>query len=95
MTHEHHRHDPKDPECLQVFEALSEYLDGELSPEDCRQIEAHVAGCGPCVDFLESLKQSITASRRLPAPQPPPSMPAEMRDKLMQAWQSALERRGV
>jgi anti-sigma factor RsiW len=94
MSQETHRHDAKDPDCMRVFASLSEYLDGELSREDCRRIEAHMSGCGPCIEFLESLKQSIVASRRVPAPEPPPSMPAELREKLMSAWRSALERRG-
>lgn len=91
--HTHHHHG-RDPECLRVFEALSEYLDGELSPVDCRHLEEHMAGCEPCIDFLESLKQSIAVSRRLPLGPPPPSMPEEVRGKLMSAWQEALRRRG-
>jgi anti-sigma factor RsiW len=93
MTQQTHRHDRKDPECMRVFAALSEYLDGELSPQDCREIESHMSGCEPCIEFLESLKQSISAARRMPVPEPPGSLPPAMRDKLMNAWRAALARR--
>jgi anti-sigma factor (TIGR02949 family) len=30
---------------LQVYE----YLDGEMSPDDCEKIREHLANCGPCL----------------------------------------------
>lgn len=94
MSNVVHSHSPKDPLCRRVFESLSEYLDGELTPEDCRQVEAHIADCPPCVDFLESLKETIAASRHLDLHAAPPSMPPEVLAKLTEAWQNALKRRG-
>ncbi|HUD98644.1 MAG TPA: zf-HC2 domain-containing protein [Bryobacteraceae bacterium] len=41
-------------ECQRIFAALSEYLDLELPPEACRELEAHLAGCAPCIEFAES-----------------------------------------
>jgi anti-sigma factor RsiW len=85
-----HRHDPG---CRQIFEALSEYLDGELSPEECRHLESHMAGCAPCIEFLETLKRSIQLSRRLEVVEPPPAMPENVKARLTEAWQAALSRK--
>jgi anti-sigma factor (TIGR02949 family) len=37
--------------CTEVLALLVDYLDGELSPADARQLEAHVAGCDQCARF--------------------------------------------
>jgi uncharacterized membrane protein YgcG len=37
--------------CLSESE-LSSYLDEELSPENRKKIEAHISGCGKCLDVL-------------------------------------------
>ena len=36
-------------DCKEIFARLSEYLDAELPPDACADIEAHIAGCAPCV----------------------------------------------
>jgi RNA polymerase sigma-70 factor (ECF subfamily) len=89
-----HVHSPVDPSCLKVFEKLSEYLDGELSPQDCLHIQEHIQDCAPCVAFVESLKNSIQAVRKLGPGESAGEVPTEVSDKLKAAWQAALERRG-
>ncbi len=93
MSHPQQQHSAADPACLEVFERLSEYLDGELSPADCAEIQAHIQDCEPCVAFVESLKTSIRAARELRPNQPVQELPEEVRDRLKAAWQTALERR--
>ncbi|NWF85135.1 MAG: zf-HC2 domain-containing protein [Bryobacteraceae bacterium] len=90
-----HRHSPKDPACLEVFARLSEYLDGELPPEECAAVEAHIADCPPCVEFLENLKRCIGASREMQTDCRPEPMPKAMEDKLRAAWMQALARKGA
>lgn len=66
-----HRHGSGDPECRAIFERLSEYLDGELPPALCDEVDGHLGDCTPCVAFLESLRRTVrlietTESPRLP-----------------------------
>lgn len=93
MTTEKHVHDRKDPACLEVFARLSEYIDGELDAADCAHIEAHIADCPPCIDFLRSLKQCVQASRAIEGREECPPVPPELEARLKQAWRDALERR--
>ena len=44
--------------CKEIFSLLSQYLDLELPPDACASIEAHIAGCEPCVEFAESLRKT-------------------------------------
>jgi anti-sigma factor RsiW len=89
MKHAHGR----DPECLKIFEQLSAYLDGELCPEDCAHVREHIEDCPPCIEFLDSLKRSIAASRGLRCPENPQPLPPEAVERLKAAWQAALGRR--
>ena len=83
----------RDSECLALFGRLSEYIDGEMTPEDCRHLEMHLADCPPCVEFLKSLRRSVAASHEFAAEERPAPVPPEMEQRLRQAWQSALAKR--
>lgn len=50
-------------ECKRIFALLSEYLDAELPADTCEQIAAHLEGCPPCVEFLETLKKTVEICR--------------------------------
>ena len=50
--------------CKEVFSLLSEYLNLELPPDACQEIEAHLAGCPPCIEFAESLRKTVELCRR-------------------------------
>lgn len=93
MSGEKHVHGPTDPACLAVFERLSEYLDGDLSAQDCSVIQEHIQDCAPCVAFVESLKSSIQAAHELRPLDPAGELPDEVREKLKAAWAAALKRR--
>ncbi|HPT28337.1 MAG TPA: zf-HC2 domain-containing protein [Bryobacteraceae bacterium] len=91
-THEH-GHNSKDPHCLEVFARLSAYLDGELTAGDCADVEAHIADCPPCVEFLQGLRKSIEASHHFKTPAEPDPVDEQMRARLQKAWTDALARR--
>jgi anti-sigma factor RsiW len=50
-------------ECQQIFALLSEYLDRELPADLCETIDAHIAGCPPCVEFVKSLEKTVAYCR--------------------------------
>jgi hypothetical protein len=45
-------------DCRSCSEELTAYLDGELERARFREVEGHLEGCLPCLEQLESLKQS-------------------------------------
>lgn len=49
----------------QWTDRLSEYLDGELTEPESRELEAHLAGCEPCRGVLAELEQVVARARRL------------------------------
>lgn len=73
-------------ECKDVFARLSEYLDQELPDDLCERIEQHIAGCPPCVEFVDSLKKSVDACRDFQVEEEPPPLSDAKRDELRQAY---------
>jgi len=68
--------------CRELFERLSEYVDGELSQEICQEIQRHMEGCTPCVAFAKTLKKTAEMCRRLPSKPIPPDVAADLRNLL-------------
>jgi len=46
-------------ECKKDYERLSEYLDGELDDEACREIERHFRQCPECRECVDSMRKTI------------------------------------
>ncbi len=45
--------------CEYLLGSLSEYIDGELNPELCREIEKHLSECENCRVVLNTTKRTI------------------------------------
>jgi RNA polymerase sigma-70 factor (ECF subfamily) len=76
-------------DCKQIFATLSEYLDMELPPEACREMEAHLDGCPPCVEFAESLRKTVALCREYHPSEMPAPISQEARERLQEAWRRA------
>jgi RNA polymerase sigma-70 factor (ECF subfamily) len=80
-------------ECKEIFAALSDYLSMELPPDACADLEAHLQGCPPCIEFVESLRKSIELCRtHTPEPLPDP-LREEARQQLRRACDEMLAAR--
>jgi anti-sigma factor (TIGR02949 family) len=66
--------------CEALLGSLSEYIDGELTPELCAEIEKHLEGCDNCRVVLNTTKRAIDLVR---APtEPPVGVPTAVRERL-------------
>ena len=52
-------------QCGQIFANLSDYLDGELEPENCDKMRRHIEACPTCLVFIKDLKMAIDQCRTL------------------------------
>jgi RNA polymerase sigma-70 factor (ECF subfamily) len=77
-----HHHEHGSPSCKQIFEKLSEYMDGELPADLCERIDDHMADCPPCQSFLESLRRTVKLVEHFGAP----TMPDELRASVREAY---------
>lgn len=46
-------------ECKEIFDRLGEYIDMELDPGLCDEIERHIKNCEPCIAFINTLKKTV------------------------------------
>ena len=46
--------------CSDFCKKLSDYLDRELSENECRLIEEHLEKCPPCAMIYQSLEKTVT-----------------------------------
>jgi RNA polymerase sigma-70 factor (ECF subfamily) len=82
-------HQPSE-KCREIFSLLSEYLNLELPPDACREIETHLAGCAPCIEFAESLRKTVEICRRYQPGQLPAPLGDNARAQLLDAYQKML-----
>jgi anti-sigma factor (TIGR02949 family) len=80
-------------DCEQIFALLSEYLDAELPPEVCERIAAHIDGCDPCVEFIESVRKTAALCRQYRPNAVPPPLAAQVRQDLRRAYDEFLSRK--
>jgi anti-sigma factor (TIGR02949 family) len=64
--------------CQALLGTLSEYIDGELPAELCREIEKHLEGCDNCRVVLNTTKRTIDLVR-IPVDE---DVPADIRERL-------------
>ncbi|HTD09965.1 MAG TPA: anti-sigma factor [Solirubrobacteraceae bacterium] len=73
--------------CQEVVELVTDYLEGTLSRSQRRRLEAHLAACEHCSEYLEQMRTTIRLTGRLQAEDLTP----EMRDEftaIYRRWRS-------
>ena len=73
--------------CRRAVELMSDYLDGGLSPRDRQRLDAHLAGCPHCTEYLAQMRATIAAAGRVH----PDDLPPEALDDLValyRAWRA-------
>lgn len=58
-------------DCKEVRKASSGYLEGDLNPSKLEKVKAHISGCTPCKNFVESLASMIGMLAKLPTKRSP------------------------
>jgi RNA polymerase sigma-70 factor (ECF subfamily) len=77
--------------CREIFEALSDYLDDDLHPDACDEIEQHLNGCAPCLAFLNTLQRTVDFCRDTTVPPLSGDEKAQLRESVKRAYQEAVK----
>jgi len=65
--------------CDELLGSLSAYIDGDLPPELCEELEKHLAGCNDCRAVLNTTKRTIDLVH---SPIEKPDLPEDVRERL-------------
>lgn len=68
--------------CDDLNEILEAYLDGDLTPGRCVEVEAHLAGCAGCRKALELARQVAFELRALPGEACPDTVTERVRERV-------------
>ena len=68
--------------CQDLLAAMSDYIDGELDPGVCAELEAHLAGCENCRIVVDTTRKTVLVYRRLG---PPDALPPDVTRRLWAA----------
>jgi anti-sigma factor RsiW len=52
----------RDIVCREAVELVSDYLDGTLADPERVRLEAHLAGCPHCTEYLEQIRTIVAAA---------------------------------
>jgi RNA polymerase sigma-70 factor (ECF subfamily) len=70
---------PSGSMCPDVLILFSRHLEGDIDPDVCAAMEAHLAQCRRCRGACESLKHTLAVCRQLPTPDVPASIAAAVK----------------
>jgi anti-sigma factor RsiW len=73
--------------CRQAVELLTDYLEGALAPRDRARLEAHLADCPHCTEYLAQLRATIASAGRAGTDDLEPEVVDEL-VLLYQRWRS-------
>ncbi len=66
--------------CRHLLDSLSPYVDGELDPDLCAELERHLSGCEDCRIVVDSLRKTVYLYRA--TSDEPPAVPEDVRLRL-------------
>ncbi len=73
------KHEIGHDNCHDLLKSLSDYIDGDLSPELCARIEQHLEGCENCRIVVDSLRKTVYLYQ---VSSEPASVPEDVRQRL-------------
>ncbi len=73
--------------CRQVVELITDYLEGALPRAQRRRLDAHLAGCEHCSEYLEQMRATIRLTGRLEPQDLTPAMREEF-SALYRRWRA-------
>jgi anti-sigma factor RsiW len=68
--------------CKDSVEFLLHYLEGDLPESEARQLQQHLHGCSPCVDFMKTYRATPKLCKKALAKAMPDEMASKMKDFL-------------
>jgi len=73
--------------CQQVVELVTDYLEGALPRSQRRRLEAHLAACEHCTEYLAQMRATIELTGRLQAEDLSPEMREEL-SSIYRRWRA-------
>jgi anti-sigma factor RsiW len=73
-------------ECSDYFNELNDYLDGNLDPGLCEEIEQHIGECDNCRIMVDTMKQTVILCRGGISEKLPIELEKRLEEMLQNRW---------
>ena len=74
-------------ECHEYIEGLSDYIDGDIDPELCAEIEKHLGECENCRVMVDTLRQTVKLCREGRQEKLPRELEGKLNNLLRRRWE--------
>jgi RNA polymerase sigma-70 factor (ECF subfamily) len=74
--------------CPDIVARFSRYLEGEIRPSACAELQRHIDDCRPCREACESLKHTLGLCQAVPAPRVPEALQESIREQIRRLIES-------
>lgn len=72
--------------CLDYINELNDYLDGEIDPSLCAEIEEHIGQCNNCRIMVDTMRQTVKLCREGKEENFPESLENKLNLALKERW---------
>jgi len=73
--------------CKDYISNLADFIDGDIDPELCAEIQRHVGQCANCRIMVDTMRQTVELCREGKCEELPPALGARLNDLLKDRWQ--------
>ena len=56
---------PRGLTCIELVELVTDYLEGNLGPDDRARVERHLAACDACTAYVDQMRVTIAVVGRI------------------------------
>ena len=72
--------------CDDMLKLLSDYIDGEVDPAICQELEKHLADCNGCRVVVDTLRQTVRLYKHGQEYELPQPFRQRLHDSLRNKW---------
>ena len=72
--------------CDEMLKVLNEYVDGEIDPALCKELEKHLHGCDRCRIVVDGLRKTISLYRDEEVYELPADFKTRLHEALKDKW---------
>ena len=75
--------------CDELLILLNEYIDGEIQPGVCAELEKHLVGCNPCQVVVDNIRKTITLYKSGQPYELPPGFRGRLHAEMRAHWKQS------
>lgn len=75
--------------CEQLLALLNDYIDGDIKPGICAELEQHLAACNPCHVVVDTVRKTITLYKAGAPYDLPPGFHDRLHAELRARWKQS------